>query len=243
MRYTLKIKYLIICLVFIYACKSDNSKYPYSETNGLITKTYLNDTTFVIKEYYNKNSIKSITTFNNKGEKNGEYIEYYENKNLKEKGWYKSNQESGKWFYYSLNNNLTETREYIRGDSIIAYDINFNEDMSIDTTKINHYCTIQAMQDTIYYGEPYVFNVRLITPYFTDGMYVVLIDSEEEYYNLNSRNFKAKFECEGFEKTIVIKDYKIGNNQIKGMIMNYDNTMKKKMRFYFSKNFYVKQIK
>ncbi len=235
-----KIKYLLICSILIYSCKSDNRKYPYTEKNEIREITYLNDSTLVVKEYYNNNSIKSITTFNNKGEKHGEYIEYYENKNIKEKGWYKSNQENGKWFYYSSNNYLTGTREYICGDNVIAYDINFNEDLSIDTTKVNHYSTIEAIQDTIYEGEPYVFNVRLITPYFPNGMYVVLIDSEKEYCDLDSRNYKAKFECEGFEKRIAIKDYKIGNNQIKGMILNYDNTKKKNMRFYFSKNFYVK---
>ena len=132
--------------------------------------------------------------------------------------------------------------EYICGGNSLSYDINFNDSMSIDTTKVNHYTTTEAIQDTIYDGEPYVFTVRLITPYFKNGMYVVLIDSEEEYCDLNSRNYKTQFECEGFEKRIAIKDYIIGNNQIRGMILNYDNTMKKNMRFYFSKNFYVKQI-
>lgn len=244
MKQISKIKYLIVCLLFIYACKGDNSKYPYSETNGLITTTYLNDTTFVVKEYYNRNSVKSIITFNNKEEKNGEYIEYYENKNLKEKGWYKSNQESGKWFVYSQNNNLIEMCEYICGDKAIAYSVSFNEDMSIDTTKVNHYSTIESMQDTIYEGEPYVFNVRLVTPYFKNGMYIVLIDSEEEYCNIReNKGFKAKFECERFEKTISIKDYKRGDNQIRGVIMNYGDNPKKVMTYYFSKNFYVKQIK
>ena len=243
MKHISKIKYLVICLLFIYSCKSDNSKYPYTETNGLITKTYLNDSTIVVREYYNDNSIKSITTFNNKGEKHGEYIEYYESKNIKEKGWYKSNQESGKWFSYSPNNNLIETFEYACENNQISYDINFNEDLSIDTTKVNHYSTIEAIQDTIYEGEPYVFNVRLITPYFKNGMYIVLIDSEEEYCNIEkNQGFKARYECKGFEKRISIKDYSIGKNTISGVIMNYGDDIKKVIGYYFHKDFYVKEI-
>lgn len=242
MKYISKIKYLVICLVFIYSCKSDNSKYPYSETNGLVTKTYLNDSTIVVKEYYNNNSLKSITTFNNKGEKHGEYIKYYENKNIKEKGWFKSNQESGKWFYYSLDNNLTETCEYVCGNNRISHDINFNKDLSLDTTKVNHYSTIDAIQDTIYDGEPYVFNVRLITPYFSKGMYVVLIDSEEEYCNIEkNRGFKDRFHCEGFEQRISINDYSIGKNTIRGIILNYGEDTTKLMKYYFHKEYYVKE--
>lgn len=242
MKHISKIKYLVICLVFMYSCKSDNSKYPYSETNGLVTKTYLNDSTFVVKEYYNNNSLKSITTFNNKGEKHGEYIKYYENKNIKEKGWFKSNQESGKWFYYSLDNNLTETCEYVCGNNRISHDINFNKDLSLDTTKVNHYSTIDAIQDTIYDGEPYVFNVRLITPYFSKGMYVVLIDSEEEYCNIEkNRGFKDRFHCEGFEQRISINDYSIGKNTIRGIILNYGEDTTKLMKYYFHKEYYVKE--
>jgi len=237
-----KIKYLVICLVFMYSCKSDNSKYPYSETNGLITKTYLNDSTILVKEYYDNNSLKSITTLNNKGEKHGEYIKYYENKNIKEKGWFKSNQESGKWFYYSLDNNLTETCEYVCGNNRISHDINFNKDLSLDTTKVNHYSTIDAIQDTIYDGEPYVFNVRLITPYFSKGMYVVLIDSEEEYCNIEkNRGFKDRFHCEGFEQRISINDYSIGKNTIRGIILNYGEDTTKLMKYYFHKEYYVKE--
>lgn len=243
MKHISKIKYLVICLVFIYSCKSDNSKYPYSETNGLITTTYLNDSTIVVKEYYNNKSLKSITTFNNKGEKNGEYIKYYDNKNIKEKGWYKSNQECGKWFYYSSDNNLTEMLEYVCGENNISYIINFNADMSIDTTKVNHYSTIDAIQDTIYDGEPYIFNVRLITPYFSKGMYIVLIDSEEEYCNIDKNTgFKDRFNCRGFEQRIAINDYSIGKNTIKGIIMNYGKDTTKLMRYYFHKEYYVKEI-
>lgn len=242
MKHISKIKYLVICLVFIYSCKSDNSKYPYSETNGLVTKTYLNDSTIVVKEYYNNNSLKSITTLNNKGEKHGEYIKYYENKNIKEKGWFKSNQESGKWFYYSLDNNLTETCEYVCGNNRISHDINFNKDLSLDTTKVNHYSTIDAIQDTIYDGEPYVFNVRLITPYFSKGMYVVLIDSEEEYCNIEkNRVFKDRFHCEGFEQRIAINDYSFGKNTIRGIILNYGEDTTKLMKYYFHKEYYVKE--
>ena len=242
MKHISKIKYLVICLVFIYSCKSDNSKYPYSETNGLIIKTYLNDSTIVVKEYYNNNSLKSITTLNNKGEKHGEYIKYYENKNIKEKGWFKSNQENGKWFYYSSDNNLTETHEYLCGDNRISHDINFNKDLSIDTTKVNHYSTIDAIQDTIYDGEPYVFNVRLITPYFSKGMYVVLIDSEDEYCNIEkNRGFKDRFHCEGFEQRIAINDYSIGKNTIRGIILNYGEDTTKLMKYYFHKDYYVKE--
>lgn len=242
MKHLSRIKYLVICLAFIYSCKSDNSKYPYTETNGLITKTYLNDSTIVVREYYNDNSIKSITTFNNKGEKHGEYIKYYENKNIKEKGWFKSNQENGKWFYYSLDNNLTETCEYVCGNNRISHDINFNKDLSLDTTKVNHYSTIDAIQDTIYDGEPYVFNVRLITPYFSKGMYVVLIDSEEEYCNIEkNRGFKDRFHCEGFEQRISINDYSIGKNTIRGIILNYGEDTTKLMKYYFHKEYYVKE--
>jgi len=242
MKHISKIKYLVICLVFMYSCKSDNSKYPYSETNGLITKTYLNDSTILVKEYYDNNSLKSITTLNNKGEKHGEYIKYYENKNIKEKGWFKSNQESGKWFYYSLDNNLTETCEYVCGNNRISHDINFNKDLSLDTTKVNHYSTIDAIQDTIYDGEPYVFNVRLITPYFSKGMYVVLIDSEEEYCNIEkNRGFKDRFHCEGFEQRISINDYSIGKNTIRGIILNYGEDTTKLMKYYFHKDYYVKE--
>lgn len=242
MKHISKIKYLVICLVFMYSCKSDNSKYPYSETNGLITKTYLNDSTILVKEYYDNNSLKSITTFNNKGEKHGEYIKYYENKNIKEKGWFKSNQENGKWFYYSSDNNLTETHEYVCGDNRISHDINFNKDLSIDTTKVNHYSTIDAIQDTIYDGEPYVFNVRLITPYFPKGMYVVLIDSEDEYCNIEkNRGFKYRFNCEGFEQRIAINDYSIGKNTIRGIILNYGEDTTKLMKYYFHKDYYVKE--
>lgn len=247
MKHISKIKYLVICLVFMYSCKSDNSKYPYSETNGYITKTYLNDSTIHVKEYYNNNSLKSITTFNNKGEKHGEYIKYYENKNIKEKGWFKSNQENGKWFFYSSNNNLTRMCEYICAGNSISYDIYFNERMSIDTTKVNHYSNIDAIQDTIYEGEPYICNVRLITPYFSKGMYVVLIDSEEEYCNidtlnnLNCNKSKIRFECEGFEQRIAINDYSFGKNTIRGVIMNYGEDTTKLMTYYFHKDYYVKE--
>lgn len=247
MKHISIIKYLIICLVFIYSCKSDNNKYPYTEKKGLKEITYLNDSTFVVKEYYDNNSLKSITTLNNKGEKHGEYIKYYENKNIKEKGWFKSNQENGKWFFYSSNNNLTRMCEYICAGNSISYDIYFNERMSIDTTKVNHYSNIDAIQDTIYEGEPYICNVRLITPYFSKGMYVVLIDSEEEYCNidtlnnLNCNKSKIRFECEGFEQRIAINDYSVGKNTIRGVIMNYGEDTTKLMTYYFHKDYYVKE--
>lgn len=244
MKHIPKIKHLVICLtlMLIYSCKSDKIKYPYIEVDGPVTYLCLNDSTLIAKEYYDNNSLRATTTFNNKGEKNGEYIRYYDNENIKEKGWYKSNQKSGKWFYYTSDNNLREICEYVCGSNNISYVMNFGKDLSIDTTKVNHYSTIEAIQDTIYDGEPYVFNVRLITPYFPIGMYVVLIDSEEEYCNLSeNKGFKTRYNCEGFEQRIAINDYSIGNNTIRGMIMNYGEDTTKLMRYYFHKDFYVKE--
>lgn len=241
MKRNLKYVILILCLFIQYACNKEK-KYPYSEIYGLITITYLNDSTFTAKEHYKTNKIKSITTFNEKGEKHGEYIEYYENSNIKKKGWYKLNQEIGKWFYYSSENDLTRMSEYLCDKHSISYDVSFNEDLSFNTKKINVYSTVEAIQDTIYNGEPYIFNVRLLTPYFSKGMFVVLLDSVQEYCNLNnlSDKFENRFECNGLEGRIAINKYKIGNNTLKGVIMNYGDDPKKLMTFYFSKNFYVK---
>ena len=105
------------------------------------------------------------------------------------------------------------------------------------------YFTIQSVQDTIYFGEPYILNIRLHTPLYQNGMEIVLVDDISYYIDFGEKrkDLKNPIKCSGYEHALVIQDYHIGHNEVKGLIIEYDNEKKLMVSYYFSQSFYVKE--
>jgi hypothetical protein len=241
------IKYLsIIIIVFplFFSCRDGNI--PTSEKLFKDGKLYRDITCFpnnecLVIEYYPSGSQCAIFSLKD-SIYNGDYISFYENGKIEAKGSYKNGIEEGIWYYYLEDGSLAELRECIC-TSRVNRNVYFTKNLEMDTTKINDYFSIQSIQDTIYFGEPYIISIKLYTPYFSDGMYIVLVDDVSEYCEIEKNNgFKKKIECKGFETTFAISDYQIGDNEVKGIIMNYDKTRTRNVPFYFSKKFYVKEL-
>lgn len=66
------------------------------------------------KSYYiPENKIKSIYKYSD-GKLNGDYVNYYKNKNPREKGQYSNDAKQGKWTYYLEDGSIDYTAEYIK---------------------------------------------------------------------------------------------------------------------------------
>lgn len=243
--------YLILILFLMFSCGKNVKKYPYSEEiytkdNKKVIVTYLNDSISKVTTYFKNGNISEFEYLDRRtNNKKGEYISYYSNGRIKEKGNYTNNVADGIWYCYSETGCLKEKREdiYYNGNRLVNLYIHYNEDMSIDTTKLNVYFTIVAFQDTIYKGEPYLLNIKLNVPKFKDGMYIMLLKDKKQYCELfETFDFKESYKDGDLDQIVSITDYKVGNNNIHGAIINHNKDKKLIFPFYFTKSFYVKEI-
>lgn len=210
----------------------------------------INDSTLYI-DYYDENNklYKRINyQINKEGEllKNGEYIEFYSNLNIKTKGMYNNDIREGDWYYYSEQRNLKKTETYII-DSIYHFGevvnqiISFNSDLSIDTAQPLSVHRINTLQDTIYDTELFIFTVSLPSPKYSDGMNIILGDYDD-YYRLRAGSKADTIKINAFEKTISVKDHQIGLNTVRGIILNYDSINMKIWPHFFAVDYYVNKI-
>lgn len=208
-----------------------------------------NDSTLYV-DYYDKNNkpFKHVNYKLNKEGKllrDGEYIEFFSNGEIELKGRFNNDLRQGYWYYYSEKGDLKKIDMYII-DSIYHFGevlnqtISFDSNLNIDNQKILSYYRINAFQDTIYNTEPFLFTVSLYNHKFQDGMYITIGDYDE-YYRLNSNTKIDTIKTNAFEKTISIKNHKIGLNTIRGIIHNYDSINMKIWPHFFSVNYYVKK--
>ena len=241
----------IVCGIFsllLFSCTNNDEKYPVNEEiyeNGnRITVTYINDSTYRLIQYYDDDRPLSIVTKNNHHVEHGEYISYYLSGAIQDKGNYKEGEKYGFWYYYSEDGHLDKLVEYF--GSILNRKVYFTENMQIDTNidGRNLYFTVQPMQDTIYFGEPYILNIRLHTPLYRDGMEIFLVDDISYYLNFGEEhaNFKNPIKCSGYDHALVIQDYQIGDNEVKGIIIDHYYEKKAMIPYYFSQKFYVKEL-
>lgn len=69
-----------------------------------------------VVDYTMDGEIICSINYDKEGKKNGEYLEYYDNGNLKIKGNYLNNSKSGSWTYYYSNGKIHQTIEFIEND-------------------------------------------------------------------------------------------------------------------------------
>ncbi len=65
-------------------------------------------------EYHKNGNLKFKGNYRD-GKKEGEWLEYYENGNIKSKGYYKNGQKDGTWIFYRESGKLKKVRRYING--------------------------------------------------------------------------------------------------------------------------------
>lgn len=242
---------LISC--FFFGCKDDKKslivsqiKYNHKYNINLITDSN------VYVDFYDENNkpFKYVNYKLNKEGKllrNGEYIEFYPNSNIKTKGKYNNDLRQGNWYYYSEEGNLNKIEMYVIDSNyhfaeLLNHSILFDSNQNIDLQKSTSFHRINVYQDTIYNTELFLFTVSLPNPKFKDGMNI-LIGDYDECYKLKPNSKIDTIKTNTFEKTISIKNHKIGLNTIRGIILNYDSTNLKIWPYFFSVNYYVEKVK
>lgn len=245
---------LILNLLFIsfllIGCKDKKTfiasqiKYDYKYNINLI-----NDSTLYV-DYYDENNkpFKCVNYKLNKEGKllrNGEYIVFFPNSNIKVKGRYNNDLRQGNWYYYSEEGNLRKIEMYVIDSiyhfgEILNQSISFDSNLNIDIQKSTSFYRINVFQDTIYNTEPFIFTISLPNPKFQDGMNIFMGDFDE-YYKLRPNTKIDTIKTNTFEKTISIQNHKIGLNTIRGIILNYDSINMKIWPYFFSVNYYVEK--
>lgn len=181
--------------------------------------------------------------------------EFYPNGKKKVEGnWYRGKKVG--WFkYYGEKGQLQVLREYVAVNdhdnwkkNHVAYlnqVIRFNE--SGDTIKNGSFFITQyKTADTIRNGDSYAFKVMLNAAFFKE-MVIVLCDFDELYSLLPGGSCDS-FNVEGFQRAFSPKSYKLGENFIRGKVLNYEEYIdslgglrERIATIYFTRKFYVVQ--
>lgn len=253
----------IICLFFLYGCKSDHKIEYYP--NGKIKSSYsIGDG---IKnglgiKYYNNGIIKYLCTYKNdlidgmaisydslghlikaqtwkNGKLNGSFQTYYSNKNIKEIYFLENDKMKGTYLFFDSIGEIQEKKEYIihNGESELNQYIVYNQLGKIDTKKSNYF-TLYSEKDTINFGDKYKLKINLDAPIF-DYMQVIIGKYSEEF-NLLEETSNDTVLGNNHLAVISIDSKKKGLNKFSVVIDNYsltnadDNTSNKyKSRYMF----------
>ena len=217
--------------------------------NGVIKslKFYLNDTLVGVENCFYPSGKYSAIRFFNKGKVNGIGIDYFENGKIKEIGHYKNDNQIGEWKYYSITGSLTTKRNYVEiaiKEGIIKGIVNeviYFDELKDTIKNKSNYFLYETKNDTINYGEPYNAKIKLESPYYKENLFVIFGDFDEFFTPLDSSRIE-KIDVDNFELEFVRlpNGYKIGENIIRGIIVEYSKTKNKERRYFFCKKFFVK---
>ncbi len=234
--------------LFLSCNKNSNTTEKTFYENGKLSQEifHTSDSTTIVYSYYENGNISSITSYINQI-KNDFYMSFYESGGVSERGSFRNGKEDGTWYYYSENGLLIEKAQLVAmpmDDGPIAKEmLYYTSEMNLDTTKQIRYVETKSFIDTIYKGELYSLKLKLHQPYFKNGsMDIMLVDDHSKYYELSPEKLNNLIHCKGFNHLLQIKNYKIGHNEIYGVIINYDETGKLRMPYYFTQSFYVKEL-
>lgn len=196
----------------------------------------------LIEIFYEKDSLR-----------HGLNEEFYLNGIKKTEGqWYKG--KKTRWFkYYDENGKLKVLRQYISIDDTTNWNsdeaylnqvIRFNDNG--DTVKDgSFFMRLLTVGDTIKNGNEYSFKVVLVAPLFKNA-YLILCDFDSEYKLLPNAVCDT-FSMKDYQRVLSPKDYHLGENIIRGKIVNFENyidTLGESRQhiatIYFRDKFYVK---
>ncbi|MEI6124705.1 MAG: hypothetical protein WCQ95_13890 [Bacteroidota bacterium] len=207
-------------------------------------KEYVKDQPEGLVLNFVRGNLKDISQL--KEEKNnGCGIAFHNDGSLNNFGKYENGLKTG-WFYvFDKSELLTGKREYItvEGAEFLNQWIEYKSDGTVDKTASN-YIKVSPIKDTIKQGDEYVLNVCLEAAYFKQYMIMVVGPFDTNYAlpkgancdTVKSLNFVASYKT---------KNYKKGNNTIRGMVQDVqlDEKDPKKInvrKIYFTHNFRVK---
>lgn len=227
-------------LLIICSCKSKNPHINYYKLTG--------DTVDVKYEKYDSLGNLAGVYYEKAGLPHGIEEEYFLNGKKKMEGvWYKG-KETGWFKYYFESGKLQALRQYItindpenwnNNDSYLNQVIRFNQQG--DTVKSgSFFMRLGTSGDTIQNGTPYGFRITLAAPLFKK-MYVVLGDFDDKYTLLPNAVCDT-FGVENYQRTFSPKEYHLGENIIRGKIVNFENDHDSSTTatIYFTDKFYVK---
>ena len=195
----------------------------------------------IVRQYYVKDSFI-----------HGLYKEFYPNGNVKMEGkWYQGKQ-VGWSKYYRQNSTIEALRQYVLINDKLNWESNepylnqvirFNEQG--DTVKEgSFYMKRYVTGDTIKNGDTYAFKI-VLEAHPLKHMSIVLCDYDDLYALLPNGTCDT-FGVENFQRAFSPKEYKLGENYIRGKILNYegylDTTGHWKTNIatiYFTDRFYV----
>lgn len=240
--------FLIIALIL---CSCSNSSLKDDKENGIINSYYEDGT---LKEsimyknglkdgfsitYYSTGAIKSVMNWRS-NIRHGGFSKYDENGFIKETGNYYKDKLVGYVNNY-YKGKLYHSRQYllINDEEYVNQYVNYNSEGGI-SGNISNFYSLFDNKDTIKVNEKHELIIKLNSPIFQEGMYVVLGDYEtkdffskiptlEKHY---SNNFKTK---------LSLKFSTSGEKVIKGAIINYSNkdSLKQNRVQFFEKKYMV----
>lgn len=245
----MKNKVTFISLIFwgliVNSCKPQTSYIKYHLLSGdtVDIKYELFDSTgSLIRTFCKKDSLM-----------HGLDLEFYSDGIKKCEGnWYKGKQLG--WFrYYDEKGKLQALRQYI----LVSDTANWNNDAAYlnqvirfnnngDTVKTGgFFLKLYTSGDTVKNGQPFGFKVILVAPLFKE-MQIILCDFDDKYTLLPNAVCDT-FGVENYQRTFSPKEYNLGQNFIRGKVVNFENyidsvgiSRQHIATIYFKAKFYVK---
>lgn len=194
---------------------------------------------------FNKNGTPKSTASIVNGKKEGTGVVYYIDGTVNTMGLYKNDQEAGFFWIWDKNKNLVEKREYVEVDGKRQ----MNQWIKLDglmqpVLSESNYITVDAEQDTITDGTPYVMNVTLEAS-FNDEYMALIVGPFDENFKLPAGSKCDTIVGKNFVAQYKTTTYKKGNNTLRGVVkdltLDAEKSSSKARNIYFTKEFMVKK--
>jgi len=242
-----KMKYLVLIMLLYISCTNKNK--PYARYDVLV-----GDTVDIRVNVFD--SLDQLTRIYHKKDSllHGLDKEFYRNGRTKVEGnWYKGTRLG--WFkYFDDKGRLKVLRQYLSindpgnwssNKAYLNQVIRFDEvGDTIETGSF--FIRLYSSGDTILEGDSHSFKIILGTPVFKE-MQIIICDFNARYELLPNATCDT-FGVENYERAFSPKEYLIGQNYIRGKVVNFENYIdsvgQNKSRFgviYFTHKFFVKQ--
>ncbi len=190
--------------------------------------------------YYDNGMIKAIEHWKN-DVRHGAYVFFDTNGLLSETGHYHSGILIG-YIHKYHNGKLFESRQsvYLHSRLHTNQYINYSNGGSIEGSISNYFSINDVKGDTIRVNEKRKVSVELISPFFHEGMYVVLGNFLDENF-VNDISTLESFDAVDFKSNIDVSFNKTGRNYLRGAIVNYskEDTIIKNRIHFFEKTYMV----
>lgn len=198
-------------------------------------------------EYYESGSLKKVVLFNDKGNKDGEFLYFYENGALKRRANYCNGLLCGDDVVYHPNQNIKSVSSYfVQNKATILKEEKIYDDAGRVNNNESLYLDLVSEADTIAIGERFQVEIRIAASIFKkpakNRFMKVVYGSLDSKFRILEPNKLDTIVGNNSAALVIVKPDKVGENVIRGFVIDgVDNNDGEQYGYiYFEKHFYVK---